>query len=995
MGLLSTLGIRRRSNKHNPGGTAGRLLPSTTRVPSDVRQNIDGPRLVLKAPLLAAEMLLSGDPSRLRSLLGTQESCARMSSTQLSTAAGDASPPSESAALCADSKPRRLTIVVLLDYLNFFGGGYEAQLRDALHARCREEGHELLLLYGGALDGRRPMDVGDNAIFTILQPNVVDGIIVASPLLAAYCGSEGVARLVERYRPTPLCSVGIMLPGVPSVVLDNRPGMEAAVEHLVRDHGCRRLAFLAGTPKNPEAEIRFKAYQDVLERNGIVFDPSLVASGLFRTSTGQVAMDEILARGVAIDGVVAANDEMAIGAIEALRKSGRRVPQDIPITGFDDLVLARLGNPPLTTVAQPFDLVAGLAIRTITEQVAGRAVSECTQVSAHFIRRHSCGCGHEFHRGSTDILAAASTGSPEDFHARGEALLTALASTLRTGSVDGTRAAGRMLDGFRAEVAGQPGAFAKAISDLLEDIGDDNERHRMLQNAITCLRDGLGGASDVRVERCFYEGLALVAFSNTTTQVQHRLRLDENYLRLLTVGEQASAAFDLSSLKDALVKGLPTAGVRTAFLSCTPEDSDGELQPVVCLLGGVAQEPPVARFPASRLIPPGLVPVDQRETLLVFPLAFESRLLGVVAFDYSEGTNGYAAFRNEIAAALRSLRLHQELVQKNMLHERSVQERLATAKRMEALSVLAGGVAHDLNNALGPLVVLPDIILEELGELKGGEGSTRELRADLESIKTASLRAAQTIKDLLTLGRQGRTAKERLDLNRVVKSCLAETSPRLTKERNLHIKMVLRLASEPLIVQGAESQLARAIGNLVRNGAEAIEGDGEVVVKTASVHMAAAQVGYETIPPGQYVQLTVSDDGCGIPPHDLARAFEPFFTRKRAGETSGSGLGLAIVHGVVKEHGGFIDVTSTLGAGTTFAMYFPQVQESLAKREDSAVAPRGNSRILVVDDEPVQLRTCRRSLIRLGYLGLTRFGGRFRYAAFFTECISSNSIGLL
>ena len=924
-------------------------------------------KVFLKAPVFAAEILVSGKPRLLGSPLGREEPCARMSSTQPSIAAGDVSALGESVLSRADSKPRRLTIAVLLDYLNFFGGGYEAQLRDALHAKCREEGHELLLLYGGALDGPRPMGAGDNAIFKILQPNVVDGIVVVSPLLAAYCGPEGVGRLVERYRPTPLCSVGIALPGVPSIVLDNQPGMEAAVEHLIRDHDCRRLAFLAGTPKNPEAEIRFKAYRDVLERNGIVFDPALVASGLFRTNTGQVAMDEILARGVAIDGVVAANDEMAIGAIEALRKSGRRVPQDIPITGFDDLVLARLGNPPLTTVAQPFDLVAGLAIRSITDQVAGRAVSECAHVSARFIRRHSCGCGHEFLRRGTDILAAAPMGLAEDFHARGEVLMAALASTLRVGSIDGTRAAGRMLDGLRAEVAGQADAFQNAISDLLEDIGDDNERHRMLQNAITCLRDGLRGTSDVRVERCFYDGLALVAFSNTTTQVQHRLRLDENYLRLLTVGEQASAAFDLSSLKDALVKGLPTAGVRTVFLSCAPDDSDTELQPVVCLLGGVAHEPSVARFPASRLIPPGVIPAEQRETLLVFPLAFESHLLGVVAFDYSEGTNGYVAFRNEIAAALRSLRLHQELVQKTMLHERSVQERLATAKRMEALSVLAGGVAHDLNNALGPLVALPDVILEELGELKVGEDAVQELRADVESIKTASLRAAQTIKDLLTLGRQGRTAKERLDLNRVVESCLPETSPRRTKERNLHIKMVLRLAPEPLIVQGAESQLARAIGNLVHNGTEAIEGDGEVVVKTSSVHMATARVGYETIPPGHYVKLTVSDDGCGISPQDLARAFEPFFTRKRAGESSGSGLGLAIVHGVVKEHGGFIDVTSTLGAGTTFAIYLPQVQETVAREQELAVAPRGHARILVVDDEPVQLRTCRRSLIRLGY----------------------------
>jgi CheY-like chemotaxis protein len=126
-------------------------------------------------------------------------------------------------------------------------------------------------------------------------------------------------------------------------------------------------------------------------------------------------------------------------------------------------------------------------------------------------------------------------------------------------------------------------------------------------------------------------------------------------------------------------------------------------------------------------------------------------------------------------------------------------------------------------------------------------------------------------------------------------------------------------------------------------------------------------VGYETIPPGRYVQLTVSDNGCGIPPQELGRTFEPFFTKKRAGDSSGSGLGLAIVHGVVKEHGGFIDVTSTLGLGTTFALYIPQVQEIQGECEHAVSAPRGNSRILVVDDDAIQLRTCRRVLVRLGY----------------------------
>ena len=133
----------------------------------------------------------------------------------------------------------RLRLAVLLDHLNAFSGGYEAQLRDAIHAKCREAGHDVLLIYGGPVDPPRPMDAADNAIYELLSPDSVDGIIVISTLLSTYCGPAGVARLVEGFGHPTTCSVGIELPGVPSLVLDNRPGMEAVVEHLVRDHGRR------------------------------------------------------------------------------------------------------------------------------------------------------------------------------------------------------------------------------------------------------------------------------------------------------------------------------------------------------------------------------------------------------------------------------------------------------------------------------------------------------------------------------------------------------------------------------------------------------------------------------------------------------------------------------------------------------------------------------------------------------------------------------------
>ncbi|HEY4187725.1 MAG TPA: substrate-binding domain-containing protein [Polyangia bacterium] len=867
--------------------------------------------------------------------------------------------------------PHRLRIAVLLDHLNAFSGGYEAQLRDAIDATCRLAGHHLLLIYGGPVEAPRPLDVADNAIYRLLGPDSADGIIVVSSLLSTYCGPTGVARLVERFAHRTVCSVGIELPGIPSLVLDNRPGMEAVVEHLVRDHGCRKLAFIAGTPENPEAKVRFDAYQTVLARHGLACDPALIVPGHFRTNSAKVAMEQLLARGVEIDGVVAASDEMATGAIDVLRKHGRRVPQDIPVTGFDDLMLARLGNPPLTTVSQPFEQVADWAVHAIEELIAGRAVPPCTQVAARFVRRQSCGCGYEAYRRDWQpapiVEAVAHSVAPGSMTDHLDTLWPVLTGLLDTGFSSGVAAATRLLDGLRDEMAGQQEAFHEAIVGLLDGAGTDSELQRMLHGAICYLRHELQGWSNLQVERVLFDALNLVALSNTTSQMQHRLLLDENYLRLLGVGEQASIAFDLASLRDALVKGLPSAGVRTAYLVCVAGGTTNLLRAAMCLRDGELSESEEGEYAAAALLPPGALTDERRDSFLVLPLGFENQLLGVIAFNYSDGINAYAAFRNEIAAALKSIRLREELVQTSMLHERSVQERVAATKRMESLSVLAGGVAHDLNNALGPLVALPDVILAQLAALPGGGESARDLRADVEAIKVASLRAAQTIKDLLTLGRQGRIAKENLNINRVIKSCWANSSLRFAEELGTgRVKLVADLSPAPLVVRGSESQVARAVDNLIHNAVEAIGGNGEVVVKSAEVDVRAPWAGYEIVPTGHYAMLSVSDDGCGIEPHELGQIFEPFFSKKRAKETSGSGLGLSIVHGVVKEHDGFIDVVSTPDVGTTISLYFP-LADGLESRERVPAAPRGSARILLVDDEPMQLRTGRRVLVRLGY----------------------------
>ena len=846
--------------------------------------------------------------------------------------------------------------------MTFFGGGYEAEVRGAFDQKCRELDLDLLVAYGRALDEPNAGSARHNEIFEHLHPERVDGLVIVSSSLASHGGLPSIQKLVARLPAMPIVSFGLAVPDIPSLVIDNRGGMRAVIEHLIREHGCRRIVYFRGLPDNAEDQERFQGYREVLDEHGIPFDPALVEVGKFVSSGGRAAMQRLLACGVEFDAVAAASDTMALGAIEALRASGIRVPRDVPVTGFDDLAVARLGNPPLSTVAQPFERMAGVAIELLLRQLSGESPSPVTALSTEFCARRSCGCVH----GRRERLREREGERPfvpepaeQDFASRAR---RTLAAVFRTSHTSGVQDAERLLRAVAAELAGEARAFTSAIEEMLDESAGDNERYRALHHAVTYLREELRGVASPAFDDALFDALSSVAFANTTAQAQNRAEINASYHRLLLGGHDVALAFDLPSLKEAFQKSLLDAGVRTAFASRWLSETSGELQPFLCMRDGASFAASTECYPDHALIPLVAWADGNRKTFLLFPLVFETHRQGVIAFEYDPNTNGYQVLRDQLSGALMTVGLHQELLQKTMLHERSVQERLATSKRIESLSMLAGGVAHDLNNALGPMVALPEVILNELSTLGVTRDRAEDIYGDLESIRSAAFRAAQTIKDLLTLGRQGRTRKETFDINRAILTCSFGDM----KPASHDVSISLELAPEPLPLAGSESHVTRAITNLVRNAVEAVAAAGRVVVKTYALCLSEPITRYETVEPGNYVVVEVSDNGQGVPLHELGRVFEPFFTTKRVREQSGSGLGLAIVHGVVKEHDGFIDVVSAPGSGTTFTLYFPTSAEP-ARRAYSEHPPRGNAKVLFVDDERIQLRTGARVLSHLGY----------------------------
>ncbi|HET9955711.1 MAG TPA: substrate-binding domain-containing protein [Polyangiaceae bacterium] len=872
------------------------------------------------------------------------------------------------------------TIAVLIARVDHVDDGYEAELRRAFASACAARQLSLCIVVGRAL-GESPHD----RVYRLIQRGSVDGVILVTSGLAAHGGLAAVERLLPHFEGLPLCSFGVRVPGVPSVVIDNSAGMRSAVEHAVLSHSIQRPVFIGGPDHDQDASERAAACRAVLGEYGLELPAEYELSAELGAASAQVAMRAFLARGLPFDAVLAVNDNVAVGASAALKEAGLRLPQAACVIGFDDLPSSRFSNPRLTTVRQPLDAMAERAVDLVLTQALGKSgvsagKDEICELPLSLLCRASCGCQ------SSELETRRRPHSAHDpavlLEAEAQDLLRQLSRAFRLPQRESRAAAELLLRELARELSGQAGAFIAALERLMSQYAEALEIYEELQGVINLLRARLR-SERVCLEDLWHTARGAISSASTAEQARRRWSSEAAHARALASADRLSTAFDWASLKAALSAEL-TKVARNAFISLYASPDERELRPFFCLSEGRLVEPRATRFRASSLLPPGEPCGERCHLLYVFPLTFEHESLGVMVFELLPGVGTREILREQIGAALKSVALHREIVNKTALHERSVQEREATARRMASLSVLAGGVAHDLNNALGPLVALPDILLTELDRVRDG-ASDVELRQDIETIRTSALRATQTIKDLLALGRQGRTAREPLDLNQTVTACLAAESQCIDRAAQRGVRVEPELEAESLWIRASDAQLVRAVSNLLRNAIEATEGPGLIRIRTSSVRLLEPLSGYETIEPGDYARVVVSDPGKGIEPADLARVFEPFFTRKRLSESSGTGLGLAIVHGVVKEHEGFVNVESRLGVGTQFTLYFrltPDRPRPLRRRRPSG--PRG-ARILVVDDDPVQLRTAERVLSRLGYQVSTSQSGKRSFQRFSDE----------
>ena len=293
--------------------------------------------------------------------------------------------------------------------------------------------------------------------------------------------------------------------------------------------------------------------------------------------------------------------------------------------------------------------------------------------------------------------------------------------------------------------------------------------------------------------------------------------------------------------------------------------------------------------------------------------------------------------------------------------KKALEVKLQNARKLESLGALAGGVAHDLNNILSGIVSYPDLMLMDIAE-------DSALRKPLLAIKQSGQKAAEIVQDLLTLARRNVATKKVVGLNRIVNEFIATPEYLAMVDGRSDLALELDFGDSPLNVIGSDAQLSKTLMNLVKNAVDAMPSGGRLTIATRDCYLDRPHAGFEVVPQGEYAVLTIADTGIGIAAAELNKIFEPFYTKKLMGR-SGTGLGMSVVWGAVKDHGGYIDIITAEGTGTTFVIYFPFSRSQIETPASVYIEDylgRGES-ILVVDDAAEQRDLATRMMQRIGY----------------------------
>src|SRR6266487_315606 len=541
----------------------------------------------------------------------------------------------------------RKTIAVFASQV---GRAWGAEFTAGINDAAEEHNVNLVHFIGGKLTKIASPDQNKSSygLYDLAKPDQFDGLLLTADV--AYGTSpEELKTFSDFYKGIPIVTQSVDLNGASMFIPDNREGMRAAVRHLIEEHGYKRIAFIRGINGQIDAEQRFQAYQDELTAHNLRFDEDFVVEGDYTPESGRAAIRILLdERRLRFQAVVAANDSMAFGALEALQQRNVRVPDDVAVTGFDDLREAQATGVPLTTVRQSFYTAGKHALEALLKRANGDTVPQVMVTPTQLLIRWSCGCLPEnVRQAAVAPRDVAKTGRLENKReAALRALLNAAGVTERdTALLQFRDAFGRAWDGFLLTLNSKSSSddFLKTINAMIELMQKQGLVPAIWHNVISMMRRyALGGITSyttmLQAENLFQQARLLAGELSQRSQAYRRLVLEQQENLLHGFSFSMAPAMTMEEIGAAISEHFPAMGIERWYVMfysdvSAPQSISAPLPKNFNLL--FQYESSQFEIPqkhsaigTGQLIPRGKTPEDHRYTAVVMPLSLARNHFG-------------------------------------------------------------------------------------------------------------------------------------------------------------------------------------------------------------------------------------------------------------------------------------------------------------------------------------------------------------------------------
>jgi putative nucleotidyltransferase with HDIG domain len=560
---------------------------------------------------------------------------------------------------------KRLTFGLLVGRLT---ERYQSLIWRGVIQFAEEHDINLICYEGRSLNSPYRHDEHRNKVFEFVDPKTVDGLIIISGSIANYISSREFENFCRRYAPIPMVSLSLAIDDIPSITLDHERGMRDAIRHLVRMHGIKRIAFIRGPEGHQEAERRFETYRGVLSESGIDYNSDLVVPGNFNPLVGSAAIATLLdERKINFEAVVAANDEMAINAMEELKKRGFRIPEDVAVVGFDDREDAQSVIPSLSTVRQPIYEMGYKGAELLLAIMQGEEHSVSTVLPTEFIIRRSCGCF--LHNDAVTIDLNASVSYVEDEHPsatenidRLQAAAVKLSVKLRS---DWARS---LWEKFWADIDGESWSFLEFWIEAVrshQGIGVKNEGwHELVWDFMRSVKPLLSKEQRPKAEGLCRQAHSVIDDSLAQAEKERRMHLEDLSTIQAEINHDLLTSLNLEQLSEVIARELPRLGIRSMYLSLFRHDEHSNKNSTLVLgynENGAIKPANGLSFPTIKLLPGVVLPEKRRCTLIVELLHFRDDELGIIALEMGpdEGLF-YEALSAQISSTLKTILFYEE-----------------------------------------------------------------------------------------------------------------------------------------------------------------------------------------------------------------------------------------------------------------------------------------------------------------------------------------------